>query len=359
MKIKFISCLEVDSSNEKNAGSKAVQDIEYILSEMNGIKIRIPLVKECCKLRFHLNNAKRFKEKIFGESNKQSSVLIIQMPISAHSIFLSSIIKKIKKQGVKVLVLIHDLEFIRHKNLRKEHWLGWLRMYFEEISMIKQADAVIVHNEKMCSKLQKYGIDHNKMVSLEIFDYLAEKNPSHENRDDTCHDRIVIAGNLDPDKSGYVYDLPEAPQFLLYGGNYVSGKNMKENISYMGSYMPEQLPNVMQGDFGLVWDGDSIDTCAGPYGEYLRYNNPHKTSLYLACGIPVLIWKESALAPFILENNIGMTIENLNEISVKLEELSTEQYEIMKTNAVKISKKIRNGYFFKTALNKCVEIINV
>ena len=70
MKIKFISCLEVDSSNEKNAGSKAVQDIEYILSEMNGIKIRIPLVKECCKLRFHLNNAKRFKEKIFGENGK-------------------------------------------------------------------------------------------------------------------------------------------------------------------------------------------------------------------------------------------------------------------------------------------------
>ena len=34
-----------------------------------------------------------------------------------------------------------------------------------------------------------------------------------------------------------------------------------------------------------MWDGPSPDTCAGVYGAYLRYNNPHKTSLYLAAGL--------------------------------------------------------------------------
>ena len=50
----------------------------------------------------------------------------------------------------------------------------------------------------------------------------------------------------------------------------------------------------MEGSFGLVWDGISVETCAGVYGEYLKVNNPHKTSLYLASGIPVIIWKEAA-----------------------------------------------------------------
>lgn len=59
-----------------------------------------------------------------------------------------------------------------------------------------------------------------------------------------------------------------------------------------GSFKPEESPEHLQG----VWDGDSVDTCAGNTGAYLRYNNPHKTSLYLACGMPVIVWKEAAIA---------------------------------------------------------------
>ena len=32
----------------------------------------------------------------------------------------------------------------------------------------------------------------------------------------------------------------------------------------------------MEGSFGLVWDGTSKDTCIGGFGEYLKFNNPHK-----------------------------------------------------------------------------------
>ena len=33
------------------------------------------------------------------------------------------------------------------------------------------------------------------------------------------------------------------------------------------------------------------------------FYNSHKASLYLAAGFPVVVWKESALAHFILEKN--------------------------------------------------------
>ena len=65
------------------------------------------------------------------------------------------------------------------------------------------------------------------------------------------------------------------------------------------------------GSFGLVWDGMSSETCKGSFGEYLRINNPHKTSLYLASGIPVIIWSKAALAEFIEKNKCGIRHERI------------------------------------------------
>ena len=60
-----------------------------------------------------------------------------------------------------------------------------------------------------------------------------------------------------------------------------------ENETYFGSFLPDELPAALEGGFGLVWDGDSAETCSGVFGEYLRYNNSHKASLYLASGFPL------------------------------------------------------------------------
>ena len=62
----------------------------------------------------------------------------------------------------------------------------------------------------------------------------------------------------------------------------------------------------------------SSETCKGSFGEYLRINNPHKTSLYLASGIPVIIWSKAALAEFIEKNKCGITVDSLYEIADKL-----------------------------------------
>jgi hypothetical protein len=33
--------------------------------------------------------------------------------------------------------------------------------------------------------------------------------------------------------------------------------------------LPEELIKNLQGRYGLVWDGDALDTCSGLTGEYL------------------------------------------------------------------------------------------
>ena len=36
-------------------------------------------------------------------------------------------------------------------------------------------------------------------------------------------------------------------------------------------FLPEELIENLEGSLGLVWDGNTIETCDGPFGNYLRY----------------------------------------------------------------------------------------
>ena len=81
-------------------------------------------------------------------------------------------------------------------------------------------------------------------------------------------------------------------EYHIYGPNYTPEKKCSR-IVYQGEFSADELPAHLKGQFGLIWDGSSVNTCEGNFGEYLRYNNPHKISLYLACGLPVIIWAVS------------------------------------------------------------------
>ena len=231
-------------------------------------------------------------------------------------------------------------------NKRKE-----LRTIFEEKNILKRCDGIIVHNEKMKSLLMEMGFDRTKLVSLQIFDYLTNSPIKNINRYDKS---IIIAGNLRKYKAGYVYKLPAGIKFNLYGIGYEGEQN--QYISYFGSYDPDILPSVIEGAYGLVWDGDDINTCSGVYGSYLKINNPHKTSFYLACGLPVIIWKESALADFICENHCGILIDSLNSIKDILNNIDDKKYQELKQGAILVGNRLRSGYYAKEAMRKLEEL---
>jgi hypothetical protein len=108
----------------------------------------------------------------------------------------------------------------------------------------------------------------------------------------------------------------------------------------------------MEGSFGLVWDGETTQTCSGTYGEYLRINDPHKASLYLASGMPVIIWKEAALADYILKNGCGIAVDSIEEIPARVKELTPGEYETIRTNTIKIAGRLRGGRYTVRALGK-------
>lgn len=351
MAIFFLSRhLDVGDIEKRNASSKAIVDIETMLFHLKSIPIDIYEKNGKHGVLSPFQNALLYYNALNNTELKNGDVLVVQMPMEPHTLFLSLVFKKLIKSGIKIIVLIHDINHVRLESA----YMKKCRMKIEELSIYRQADALIVHNENMEKLLINKGIDIHKIVKLNLFDYLTDVSPSYHCNKDSG---VVVAGNLSPNKSGYIYKLKGTTQFLLYGPNYVEAIENR-NVCYMGSFMPNELIEVIKGAFGLVWDGNSTDYCDGNYGRYLKINNPHKTSLYLACGMPVIIWEQAALASFIVKNKVGITVSNLNEIDKVLYNMTDSEYIRMKENALQLSKKIRTGYFFLTAFSRCMEIID-
>jgi len=144
--------------------------------------------------------------------------------------------------------------------------------------------------------------------------------------------------------------------FNLYGPGFKKEfVTQQANIKWLGQFSPDEIPHRLSGSFGLIWDGCDIDKCDEILGNYLMYNNPHKFSLYIASGLPVIAPRASAIASFIAEHGIGVLVDNLHD----LEKLTVTQTELasMRANLAGIRKKVITGGFFREALHQIENVI--
>lgn len=345
---------------ENTAGPKAREDVEKVLESegFTPIDINITINTKFNKKESFADRQIR-KINIYKKWNSvltrvmKDDVLFIQLPFLGRTFFQNHLLEKLNKRGVKIIALIHDLDSLRFTVNSSFDRINRYRINQRDIHTLNLVNQIIVHNSKMKLKLEKIGIESSKMVELEIFDYIIPNFDSHADQQNfLLNDPVIIAGALRRKKAGYAYNLPRDCNFNIYGPGYKKPK--QENINYFGSFPPDEIPFVLEGSFGLIWDGTSVDTCDGPTGEYLRINNPHKTSLYLACGIPILVWDKAAIAEFVVKNNCGIAIESLRDLKKVLSKISSEQYEELKKAALAIGDRLRMGYYTKTALKVCL-----
>ena len=339
-------------SGARNAGNKARNDVEEIVKR-EGYQPLLLTVDDWYQMG--TLKAQQHKAKALAQAFSQlksGDQLLIQFPMLHHSFFTTRLVRKIQRRGVKVYFIIHDLEALRYANLDTVPLKHKIRVHLQESSLLKIADGIIAHNPIMKSVLVDKGVEADKIVSLGIFDYLIPN--FQEKMGLTKNLPIIVAGNLAQEKAGYLYSLPEEPAYNLYGVGFDESRALA-NETYFGSFLPDELPAVLEGGFGLVWDGDSVETCSGVFGEYLRYNNSHKASLYLASGFPLVVWKQSALSHFVLENGCGIAVESLHYLSQAIAQLDDKDYQDLLVNAKRIGQKIRNGSYLTNALNKIVK----
>lgn len=336
-----------------DATGKAPEDIENILLGTGGVhKIsnachNAPNIRRCSnKLKGYIREIRNgFKQahKI-SSALPNGSVLIYQYPSVFFGdypelyvcLLLLRFFTFLCRKTIKVMFILHDLPSIRFKD---HHLMRWERRIFPF------ATYVVSHNEHMT----EYIIDRlsytGKIESLDIFDYLVTNPKEHKLH--LLHTPVTIAyaGNLV--KPGFIYKLKEVVgncQFHLYGKMHDDIKNiLSANCEYKGCYQPESLPEVMNEDFGLIWDGDNVDRVSGLMGEYMRYNNPHKLSLYIVAHIPVIVWKRSAIASFVESNNIGIAVDSLNDIETQLRKITVDEYSRMQDSTTRLASELTAG----------------
>ncbi len=352
--------IQSDEGVQKTAGIKARDDVEAILGSMGFKELLIETktgdrdtANFISKFSFHRKVRSAWKRRTGGLS--KGDYVFVQFPCIEHSLFLFRVFRQLNSKGIRVVFIIHDLELLRVSKRDDISRKKKLRMRLEERTALLSAYRIIAHNNHMMDYLVELGVDRKKLVPLEIFDYIMDedaKSRLSEKKSGTSLP-VVIAGNLRPHKAQYAYHLPDNQSFNLYGVDYEGVQN--EKIVYKGAFAPEEIPFVMEGSFGLVWDGDSADTCSGVYGEYLKINNPHKTSLYLAAGLPVIIWKEAALADFVKENGCGITVGSLGEIADRIQNMSRDEYDSLKDGAALVGSRMRDGFYLKKAVGQCME----
>lgn len=360
MQIINLACRH--SGKDRTAGSKAQLDAQEIVS-------RIQNVRTIWSSAF--SSWTGFVSKWIGRILRaiegvitllripRGAIVFIQFPGVLVSGRLWKIFVKplIRVWHARTIVLVHDINSIRYgrdlDNREKEE-------YNSLAYLLKTSSVVISHNEIMSGLIEThFSLPKSRIVDLGIFDYLGDFSLQ---RDPSVNERsVVIAGNLMAAKAGYVKRLKEIKgcEWHLFGPNLDVEAACAPNVVYHGSFAAEKLPlEVSAFGFGLVWDGDSVETCSGGYGEYLKVNNPHKLSLYLASGLPVIIWGKSAMSRFVKDNRIGFCVESLFEVEDVLSKITHDQYDEFRCNAVRVGEGIRTGHFLSAAVTQALDMIS-
>ncbi len=332
--MKYIIDKRLDLKND--AGFKARVDIINILEEIgyeynsildvNSKWDIYGLIKAIKKLNFN-----------------DGDMIVIQYPLNIN--LVKGIIAKAKKNKCKLICIIHDIESLRAGK-------SYMKIK-REINLFNRFDCIISHNESMERWLKSNGVN-KEILNLNLFDYLCDKKNENSSNNIDKYNIAYATGKLGTTKSKFLFSIDKfienEYQLILYGE---IDKQLRETIAenekviYKGPLAPDVITQKIQGEFGLIWDSESIDECTGVFGNYTRYNNPHKLSMYIASGLPVISWNKSAISKFIKENNIGFCVESLEEINSILKGLKKQDYLEMKKRVDLMTEDVINGTFTK------------
>lgn len=277
--------------------------------------------------------------------------IFIQLPSNATVVFLLPQYATMNRWLVAMLgwrrsitrvALLGDINGIKHNDpalLQKE-----LREY-------RQYDHLIVHNQWMKDwVLQQIPGAH--CVAINFFDFLAQPNEQSAEQGHI----VAYAGNLQEglflNRAGELQSENPSILFRVYGQPYTDRMAAQSNLEYMGTSEPYALPAKLKASYGLVWYGDSLDEVSGNIGPYLSIISPHKASLYLLCGIPLIVPEHTAIAGLVKQYKLGITISDLHSIQSAIDSVTAQEYATICNNVRAIAASVASGQGFRLALTE-------
>lgn len=348
-----------DASGQRTAGKKAPDDIAKIVSLQLGgeiIEFEEPLRRGGLMGALAKQSANSHNWRRLEQSLPTGAIVVLQHPYEGIAFSDGRMSRLRRERGIKFIVLIHDLLFLRD-NIETGGARRNSGTISQELALFEQADAIICHNSRMAEALADKGIDKSRLVVMGLFDYLCDGDdiPSRK-----LGDPVVVAGNLSRAKAGYLYALGKdspSKRINLYGPNW-DADNESSGLIHRGVFAPEELPGKLEGSFGLVWDGDVTETCSGPAGWYTQFNCPHKASLYVASGLPLVVWEKAAIAEFVEREGLGIVASTIDDALAKIETVTEDSYSEMAHAVHVLAAEIRAGRHAADAIAKALLMID-
>jgi hypothetical protein len=161
---------------------------------------------------------------------------------------------------------------------------------------------------------------------------------------------ILYAGTLWPLKVSWLYRPdPDRPALLLRGHGYDTARDPGCGDTFAGPFESDDPVFDPPVSWGLVWDGAKLGS-DGTEADYERINQPHKLSLYLACGLPVIVWSEGRAAEWVLRNGCGITTPSLAAIPEILARVTPAEHAAMRERSQALGEGVRAGRHLLDAL---------
>ncbi|EPH97723.1 hypothetical protein D920_01888 [Enterococcus faecalis 13-SD-W-01] len=279
---------------------------------------------------------------------KKGDNVFVQFPTWQRLKIESLFFQRLFELGVNVSLVIWDV-------------LPWLhdgseRDFTNEYAfrLMNKCDLLIVPNKKMALRLQTEAKVTTKMISIDLWDYKIKEQDLPRKK---FEEKLFFVGTLD--KTDFTLYKKNYPLNLIGNIRGLSEEERQQkNLHILGEKRNEEIPRILDGGFGLVSykAGTNKNRFKGAE-KYGHYNNPLKLSLYLAAGLPVIVDSNSAHADFVRKQNIGIVLEDINNIDLLFQYLTEEDYQKMCINVEKLANLITHGHFSKYALQQAIDTL--
>ena len=129
-------------------------------------------------------------------------------------------------------------------------------------------------------------------------------------------------------------------------GKWIENLGMR-NILYRGLIPKNQFFDFLsQCHFGIIYkDYKRIN--------YYEFTSTSKLSAYVVAGLPVLVPSSfSYITSLVKKYGIGYSFDSFDEIPDIVSNITEVEYDKVRDNCIKLGNRIKNGYFFKKAVNE-------
>ncbi|MHA6603174.1 SP_1767 family glycosyltransferase [Aerococcus urinae] len=261
-------------------------------------------------------------------------LVIVQFPSWNELAFDRALVDQLRQKKTRLALFVNDVPFLMFESPSS--------LIQEYVAIFNQADLLIVPSEPLYKQLVSYGVQVDRYVDQEMWDYIQPLQ-----LDQPRFTRQVHFAGI-PEKFRLEKEWPLDYPLTVYG-EAPEEKNHPA-FNYQG-WLPQEdlMRRLSKGGFGLVWGGSE-----GPWHDYYHYNCIYKLSTYLAAGIPVIIPEEIGQKDIVVDNGLGLAISSLDELPDLLENFTKANYDKLLKNVAEFNLLIKNGYFTQKLLVETV-----